>query len=100
MGPAGSPIRPQDPPAPSQPGPRDSRLVPQTLSPHPSHRHGTYPRVHQADTEGDQPQEINVGEGEALHKEADLPLPRLPLNFVGQTLRSQYLLVVLKGSPT
>lgn len=87
MGPAGSPIRPQGPPAPSLCSP---------LSP----QHCTYPGVHQADAEGDQPQEISVGEGEPLHVEADLLLPRPPLDFMGQMLGSQHPPVVREGIPT
>lgn len=100
MGPAGSPIRPQDcysPPA--CPAPEIPNGFPHTLGRHASPQHCTYPCVHQADTKGDQPQEISVREGESLHKEADFPLSLLPLNFVGQALRSQHLLVVLEGMP-
>lgn len=77
----------------------------QTRSPNPSASMPTpqcctHPRVHQADTEGNQPQEIGIGEGQPLHIEPDLLLPRLPLNFVGQTLGPQHLLVVRERIPT
>lgn len=94
VGPAGSPIRLQDPAAPSLPvlePPRWS-LKPLILY-HGPQRH-TYLGVHQADAERDQPQEISVGKGEPLHVEADLPFPRMPLHFVVQLLGPQHLLVV------
>lgn len=84
VGPTGSPIRPQapapPPPACSVPEPPN---WPPTFSPYPSPQCHTYPHVHQADAERDQPQEISVGEGEPLHVESDLLLPWLPLYFVG-----------------
>lgn len=94
VGPAGSPLRPQDPPAPCRPGPGASQLAPQAPKPLPSPQRCTYRLIHQADAERDQPREISIGEGEPLHVEADLPLPGMPLNFVGLVLGAQHLLVV------
>lgn len=67
---------------------------PKSLSPYPSPQCRTYPHVHQADAERDQPREISIGEGEPLHIEVDLLLPWLPLDFVGQVPGPQHLLVV------
>lgn len=73
---------------------------PQVPQPHTTPQCCTHPHVHQADTEGDQPQEMGVREREPLHVESDHLLPRLPLYFIGQVIRPQHRFIVGQGVPT